>query len=144
MTTHQVAVHGRRTVVAWVSAAFTGKRERDTAFPCTPAAVLPKADAFALRCCSSSTNPQSMQQIWTIIKHDGPNHLVPDAFACGAVLCRRCVGVGADDGAEPEWRDVSGRVSPLPSPPFAAFPPCPTALCFPRLTKLLEKAALKR
>ena len=30
-----------------------GECERDTAFPCTSAAILPETDAFGLRCCST-------------------------------------------------------------------------------------------
>ena len=40
-----------------------GAGERDAAFPCAPAAILPKTDAFCVWCCRSAADPDPFQEL---------------------------------------------------------------------------------
>ena len=61
------------------------ERESDTAFPCASTAVLPKADAVALRCCKHTIYPAHAANIDYPI---GPNHMALITSGCRCLRCR--------------------------------------------------------
>ena len=44
-------------------------------------------------CVQRRSSSQSMQQIWTVLKHDGPNHLAPDGLRAAGLLAQRAFAV---------------------------------------------------